>query len=143
MSPRRLAVFHLLHIGTDPHTKEQTRGWFALLVIKCRTIALHDTHHPAYDVGAAVPACVAEAGWTVHEYWGDPSGWTVLIGPGGACTDPERSGASHRCVVAGPASLGRAAAGIVNHPERSGASHRYVDLTGGLAPCRSRDPGQA
>jgi hypothetical protein len=72
----------LLHIDTDPHTEAQTERWFALYASKCRAIALHDTHHPAFGVGKAVRALVAERGWTVHEYWGNPSGWTVLTRPG-------------------------------------------------------------
>jgi GT2 family glycosyltransferase len=72
----------LLHIDTDPHTEEQTRRWFELYAKKCRAIALHDTHHPAFGVRAAVRAFVAEGGWGVHEYWGNPSGWTVLTRPG-------------------------------------------------------------
>src|SRR5207247_556207 len=56
----RWAHIDLLHIDTDPHTEEQTRAWFALYARHCRTIALHDTHHPAFGVGAAVRTFVAE-----------------------------------------------------------------------------------
>jgi hypothetical protein len=83
----RWDAIDLLHIDTDPHHEEQTRRWFALYAHKCRAIALHDTHHPAFGVGAAVRAFVAEGGWTVHEYWGNPSGWTVLARPGLTCPE--------------------------------------------------------
>ena len=72
----------LLHIDTDPHTEEQTRHWFDLYAGKCRAIALHDTHHPRFGVGLAVKAFIATGEWRVHEYWGNPSGWTVLVRPG-------------------------------------------------------------
>jgi tetratricopeptide (TPR) repeat protein len=72
----------LLHIDTDPHTREQTRRWFDLYASKCRAIALHDTHHPAFGVGAAVSEFLGRGGWNVYEYWGNPSGWTVLTRPG-------------------------------------------------------------
>jgi Glycosyltransferase like family 2 len=80
----------LLHIDTDPHTEEQTRRWFELYAKKCRAISLHDAHHPAFGVGAAVRAFVADGGWVVHEYWGNPSGWTVLTRPGEASPEDVR-----------------------------------------------------
>ena len=78
----RWEVIDLLHVDTDPHTEEQTLRWFALYAAKCRAIALHDTHHPDFGVGAATRAFAAASGWDVHEYWGNPSGWTVLTRPG-------------------------------------------------------------
>jgi tetratricopeptide (TPR) repeat protein len=69
----------LLHVDTDPHTTAQTLRWFELYAAKCRAIALHDTHHPDFGVGAAVRAFVRTGGWDVHEYHGNPSGWTVLV----------------------------------------------------------------
>jgi len=81
----RWDAIDLLHIDTDPHTEEQTARWFALYAAKCRAIALHDTHHPDFGVGAAVRAFAARGGWRVHEYWGNPSGWTVLTRPGEPC----------------------------------------------------------
>src|SRR5258708_2494697 len=71
-----------LHIDTDPHTREQTRRWFDLYAAKCRAIALHDTHHPAFGVGAAVCEFLSTGEWAVFEYWGNHSGWTVLTRPG-------------------------------------------------------------
>jgi predicted O-methyltransferase YrrM len=78
----RWETIDLLHIDTDPHSEEQTRRWFDLYAAKCRAIALHDTHHPAFGVGAAVRAFVASGAWRVSEYWGNASGWTVLTRPG-------------------------------------------------------------
>lgn len=78
----RWEAIDLLHIDTDPHTEAQTLLWFALYASKCRAIALHDTHHPKFGVGAAVRAFTAAGGWQVYEYWGNPSGWTVLTRPG-------------------------------------------------------------
>jgi tetratricopeptide (TPR) repeat protein len=75
----------LLHIDTDPHTEEQTRRWFQLYAHRCRAIALHDTHHPNFGVGAALRAFVELGRWTAFEYWGNPSGWTVLTRPGEPC----------------------------------------------------------
>lgn len=69
----------LLHIDTDPHTEEQTSRWFGLYGSKCRAIALHDTHHPRFGVGAAVRAFAGRGDHDVYEYWGNPSGWTVLV----------------------------------------------------------------
>jgi len=80
----------LLHIDTDPHTEEQTRKWFALYAHRCRAIALHDTHHPNFSVGAAVRTFIEQGGWTVFEYWGNPSGWTVLARPGEPCPEEAR-----------------------------------------------------
>ena len=78
----RWEAIDLLHVDTDPHTEEQTARWFDLYAAKCRAIALHDTHHPDFGVGAATRAFAEASGWDVHEYWGNPSGWTVLTRPG-------------------------------------------------------------
>lgn len=78
----RWDAIDLLHVDTDPHTEEQTRRWLALYASKCRAVALHDSHHPGFGVGAAVRAFAAAGGWVVYEYWGNPSGWTVLTRPG-------------------------------------------------------------
>jgi hypothetical protein len=85
----RWEAIDLLHIDTDPHTEEQTRRWFELYASKCRAIALHDTHHPDFGAGAAVRAFVASGDWQVYEYWGNPSGWTVLTRPGKSCPPQE------------------------------------------------------
>jgi hypothetical protein len=87
----RWPAIDLLHIDTDPHTEEQTRRWFELYAHRCRAIALHDTHHPRFRVGAAVRAFAEQGGWTVFEYWGNPSGWTVLTRPGEPCPDDANS----------------------------------------------------
>jgi glycosyltransferase involved in cell wall biosynthesis len=81
----RWPAIDLLHIDTDPHTEEQTRRWFDLYAHRCRAIALHDTHHPAFGVGTAVREFVETGEWNVFEYWGNPSGWTVLTRPGEPC----------------------------------------------------------
>ncbi len=78
----RWEAIDLLHVDTDPHTEEQTRRWLELYSGKCRAVALHDAHHPGFGVGAAVMAFAASGGWRVYEYWGNPSGWTVLTRPG-------------------------------------------------------------
>jgi tetratricopeptide (TPR) repeat protein len=78
----RWEAIDFLHIDTDPHTAEQTRQWFHLYAHRCRAIGLHDTHHPSFGVGAAVRAFVEREAWEVFEYWGNPSGWTVLTRPG-------------------------------------------------------------
>lgn len=75
----RWEAIDLLHVDTDPHTEEQTRRWFELYATRSRAIALHDTHHPEFGVGAAVAVFVASGEWRVFEYWGNPSGWTVLV----------------------------------------------------------------
>ena len=74
----RWETIDLLHVDTDPHTEAQTLRWLELYSPRCRVIALHDAHHPNFGVGAAVRAFVARGGWTVHEYWGNLSGWAVL-----------------------------------------------------------------
>jgi GT2 family glycosyltransferase len=76
----RWEAIDLLHVDTDPHTEEQTLRWFDLYADRCRAIALHDAHHPAFGVGRSVRAFLgAHPGrWRVDEYWGNLSGWTVL-----------------------------------------------------------------
>ncbi len=81
----RWEAIDLLHVDTDPHTEDQTRRWLELYAGKCRAVALHDAHHPGFGVGAAVKAFAASGGWRVYEYWGNPSGWTVLTRPGEPC----------------------------------------------------------
>jgi tetratricopeptide (TPR) repeat protein len=78
----RWSAIDFLHIDTDPHTEEQTLRWFDLYAAKSRAIALHDTHHPDFGVGRAVRAFLEGTDWQVYEYWGNPSGWTVLTRPG-------------------------------------------------------------
>jgi predicted O-methyltransferase YrrM len=87
----RWDAIDLLHIDTDPHTEEQTRQWFELFGNRCRAIALHDAHHPSFGVGAAVRAFVEPGESTVYEYWGNPSGWTVLTRPGEPCPEDGRA----------------------------------------------------
>ncbi|WP_165230174.1 class I SAM-dependent methyltransferase, partial [Aquisphaera insulae] len=76
----------LLHIDTDPHTEAQTLRWLDLYADRCRAIAFHDAHHPGFAVGKAVRSFAARGGWDVFEYWGNPSGWTVMVRRGEAHT---------------------------------------------------------
>jgi GT2 family glycosyltransferase/tetratricopeptide (TPR) repeat protein len=83
----RWQAIDLLHIDTDPHTEQQTRLWLDLYAHRCRAIGLHDTHHPRFGVGAALRNFVGKGDWTVFEYWGNPSGWTLLTRPGERCPE--------------------------------------------------------
>jgi hypothetical protein len=83
----RWKAIDFLRIDTDPHTEEQTRRWFELYAHRCRAIALHDTHHPSFGVGVAVRRFVEEGEWRVFEYWGNPSGPTVLTRVGEPCPE--------------------------------------------------------
>src|SRR5258708_12656196 len=77
----RWEAIDFLHIDTDPHPEEQTRRWFDLYAAKCRAIALHDTHHPDFGVGAAVRSFLPTGGWCVSQYSLHPSRRTLLQRP--------------------------------------------------------------
>jgi hypothetical protein len=85
----RWEAIDLLHIDTDTHTEAQTLRWFELYAARCRAIALHDTHHPDLGVGRAVQVFLGGTDWQVYEYWGNPSGWTLLARPGEASPHEE------------------------------------------------------
>jgi hypothetical protein len=80
----RWPAIDLLNIGSDPHTEQQMRQWFDLHAYRCHGIALYDMHHPNSGVRAALRQFVARGSWTVFEYWGNHSAWTVLTRPGKA-----------------------------------------------------------
>jgi len=71
----------LLHIAADPSPEVRTGRWLDLYAAKCRAIALHDAHRPASGTRRAVRAFVEAAPreWDVVEFWGDPSGWMILL----------------------------------------------------------------
>jgi GT2 family glycosyltransferase len=80
----------LLHVDTDPHTEAQTRLWLDLYADRCRVMAFHDAHHPGFGVGRAVKAFMESQpeSWDAYEYWGNPSGWTVLARRGEPAPPP-------------------------------------------------------
>jgi glycosyltransferase involved in cell wall biosynthesis len=75
----RWNAIDLLHIDIDPHGHNEAGRWLQLYADRCRAIAIHDTHHPVFRLGALIRDFAAATGqWQVFEYWGNAPGWTVL-----------------------------------------------------------------
>ena len=72
----------LLHVDIDPQREDDLRRWLAEYAVRCRAIAVCNSHHPGFRLGPIIAALAATGRWEVYEYRGNLAGWTILVRPG-------------------------------------------------------------
>ena len=77
----------LLHVDMEPGCEDDARRWLKEYANRCRAIAVHHAHHPAFRLGPVIAELAATDQWQVFEYSGNLAGWTVLARCGESCPD--------------------------------------------------------